>query len=120
MNWFIIIFGLELFLILNVNYDTNQIRQGKKIHHGAELALRIIFISALALVPAGNYWFILIFLLTLFGVQFDYALNWNRNLPWWHLGNAWTDRILKGKNLRYYRLSLKLLIVVIALYVNFC
>lgn len=120
MSWLITILGLELFILLNVHYDTIRIKNGKKIYHGAELALRIIFISALAFIPGGNYWYILIFLLTLFGLQFDYALNWNRNLPWWHLGSAWTDQILKGKNLRYYRLSLKLLIVVIACYANFC
>ena len=119
--WKLII--LEIFIWINTIYDGGRIQNNKPIYHGQEALVRLVFMTGLALVfnwtsifpfvmhSPMDAWKELLFFICIFW-QFDYTLNWIRPKPWWYLGTAKLDLILKGKNLRYWRLGLKISLVI--------
>ena len=105
---------LEIFIWINAWLDWLKIRKEWKLKHGIEGLSQGLFMTGLALVYNWNLEALkdLLFFLCLFWLQFDYALNYLRKKPWWYLGKNVFDRILKGKNLRYWRLGLKIVLVI--------
>ena len=109
-------FILEMFILSNAVYDSERIANDKRINHCAETLVRGAFMVGLALTFNWNLnaWEELLFFIFLFW-QYDYVLNYVRVKPWWYLGNTFFDKFLKGRNLRYIRLGLKVVLVVGAL-----
>lgn len=122
---------LELFIIINASFDAWKIKKDWKIRHGIEGFVQGLVISCVSLYGKIEFdawwplisthgWLIFAFGLCLFWLQFDYLLNWIRTLigesrkKWWHLGSAFMDQILKGYVLRYWRLGLKIVLVVVS------
>ena len=112
--WKLII--LELFIWFNAWFDWLKIKDEWKLKHGIEGLSQGLFMTGLALFYNWDLeaYKDLLFNLCVFWLQFDYALNYLRKKPWWYLGNNIFDRILRGRNLRYLRLSLKIILVVIS------
>ena len=107
---------LEVFILVNAWFDWLKIRDEWTLKHGIEGLSQGLFMAGLALLLNWNLEALkdLLFFLCLFWLQFDYVLNFLRGKPYWHLGDNVFDRILPGINLRYLRLSLKIILVVIS------
>ncbi len=100
-----------IYVVINSYYDRWKIEHDKEIDHRVEGLNQLLVLIAIALI--SDQWILQsIFNLCLFWLLFDYFLNWIRGLDWWHLGSAWMDGILKGWTLRYYRLGLKIVLVI--------
>ena len=104
---------LELFIWLNTFYDAERIMNDKPIYHGWEAFVRLAVMAGLALLLNWSLdaWKELLFFICVFW-QLDYTLNWIRSKPYWYLGKAKLDLILKGYNNRYWRLGLKISLVI--------
>ncbi len=106
--------GVLIFVVLNAYADKFKIREGIKIHHWLEGGIQLLVLIAISFI--SDRWILQsIFNLCLFWLTFDYFLNRIRKLDWWHLGSAMMDQILKGYVLRYYRLGLKIVLVIASL-----
>ncbi len=107
---------LEIFICINAWFDWLKIKDEWKLKHGIEGLSQLTFMTVLALILNWNLeaWKDVVFFLCLFWLQFDYVLNFLRNKDWWHLGDNIFDRILKGVNLRYWRLGLKIVLVIVS------
>ncbi len=107
---------LEVFICVNAWFDWLKIKDEWKLKHGIEGLSQGLFMTGLALFYNWDLkaWKELLFNLSLFWLQFDYVLNFFRKIEWWKLGTNVFDRILPGINLRYLRLSLKIILVVIS------
>ena len=124
---------LEVFICVNAWFDWLKIKDKWTLKHGIEGLSQLTFMTILAfglnmkdapefhldsIIEYLRYLVLspglklLFFKLSLFWLQFDYVLNFLRNKDWWHLGNNIFDRILKGVNLRYWRLILKVVLVI--------
>lgn len=121
MNWYLSISLFILYIFSNAYIDSLRIVQDIDLNHYWEGLKQITIILLFALFTEkfkGQGWIAfstkLFLFLSLFWLTFDYTLNFIRRVKWWHLGDAITDQILKGYNLRYYRLGLKISIVCIA------
>lgn len=128
MSWITPIVLFEGFILLNIDFDTMKINKGwiisipwgnirpGTLDHRWEGGVQfIVAIIAALCSPWGSWWHVvpnLIFYLTLFWLQFDYGLNYNRDKDWWYLGDTWFDKILKGRELRFYRLALKIILFI--------
>lgn len=116
MNWWVIIIGFELFIAGNAFFDAYKIdKKHWWIKHWLEGPIQFIVILLFSYMAKGPWYINTFFFLSLFWLQFDYLLNRIRKKHWWHLGDAFFDQILKGESLRYYRLGLKIILVVISL-----
>ena len=104
---------LEIFIWINTIYDGGRIEDDKPIYHGWEALIRLAFMAGLALLFNWSLdaWKELLLFICVFW-QFDYTLNWIRSKHWWYLGKAKLDLILKGYNNRYWRLGLKISLVI--------
>ena len=104
---------LEVAIWINAIYDSQRIANNKRINHCAEALFRGVFMVTLAVTFnwTPDAWKELLFFIFWFW-QYDYVLNYVRVKPWWYLGTSVFDKFLKGKNLRYIRLGLKVVLVV--------
>ena len=112
------IFAMQLMTMGNAWFDAWKIRKEWRIMHGLEGLIQGTVMLGMALVFGSGFWgklSLFVFNLCLFWLQFDYILNFLRGKHWWHLGSAWFDQILKGYELRYWRLALKILLAIVAL-----
>lgn len=105
---------LEIFILVNAWIDWLKIKEEWKLKHGIEGLSQGLFMTGLALFYNWDLkaWKELSVILCLFWLQFDYALNYLQKKPWWYLGKNVFDRILKGRNLRYWRLGLKISLII--------
>ncbi len=129
---------LEVFIWANAWIDWLKIRDEWKLKHGIEGLSQFAFMTALAF--AWNYKFptampefeftfksilcfskwlisnpglqLTVFFHCLFWSQFDYVLNFLRHIKWWKLGTNVLDQLLKGYPNRYWRLGLKIVLVI--------
>ena len=105
--------GVLIYVVINSYYDYWKIDHDKEIDHKIEGFNQLLVLVTLSFI--SDRWILQsIFNLCLFWLTFDYFLNWIRGLKWYHLGNAWMDQILKGYTRRYYRLGLKILLVIVS------
>ena len=110
--------GVLIFVVLNAYADKFKIREGIKIHYWLEGSIQLLVLIAISFI--SDRWILQSILnLCLFWFTFDYFLNRIRKLDWWHLGSAMMDQILKGYVLRYYRLGLKIVLVIASCILNF-
>ena len=111
----------ELFVWANAIYDAMRISNGEPIHHKLEVLFRgtVLIMISLVFNWSWDFWKELLFFLFMFW-QFDYVLNYVRGKKWWYLGNAWWDKILKGCNLRYLRLGMKVILVLGSILILAC
>ena len=105
---------LEVFICINAWIDWLKIKEEWKLKHGIEGLSQGLFMAGLTLFYNWNLeaYKDLLFFLCLFWLQFDFLLNWMRHKKWYHLGTNIFDKILRGRNLRYLRLSLKIILVI--------
>lgn len=99
--------------IYRVKFDDKD----QKILHSLGFITRSLIVAIITKI----YGFSLIdFLIngSIFFLLFDYSFNivgrilFKRyDIKWWSLGSNWFDQILKGYNMRYYRLGVKVFIV---------
>ena len=118
MKWYLILAAFELYIFLNALFDRYKIRHEWRIMHGIEGTLQLIVILVFAWISPDRFFVNAFFYLSLFWLQFDYILNILRGLPWYHLGSAITDQILKSCENRYWRIGLKMILFIISIIVK--
>jgi hypothetical protein len=112
------IFAMQLMVMGNAWFDAWKIKREWRIMHGLDGAIQGTILLGSAIWFGEGFWgkaTLFIFNLCFFWLQFDYILNFLRRKHWWHLGSALFDQILKGYDLRYWRLALKILLAAVAL-----
>ena len=110
------ILGILLFVVVNAVYDFKKISAGTPINHRKEGLVQFTICAAFGMVCTTGVWsriFLACLNLSIHFLIFDYLLNYLRGKKWFYLGSNFFDTILKGFNLRYYRLALKVLFVLI-------
>lgn len=106
------------FTFVNAFYDNYKINKGLIMDKNVEGFNQLLFCLSLSFLMVTDISTILtgfVLYIALFWLVFDYLLNKIRGLSWWHLGSGPIDSILKGYNLRYFRLIVKIIFVVFAI-----
>lgn len=109
------ILGILLLICINAIVDFKKIVAQWYIDHRKEGLVQFSTCAALGMVCTEGVWnriFLICLNLSLFWLGFDYLLNWLRGKDWYHLGNNFFDRILSGYKMRYYRLALKVSLLI--------